>query len=71
MTLDWDAVQARLDEYQQLTRESVGDDLGLLETALFLEESLGMTLCDEEIIPENLGTIEAVRDFVSRRHGSA
>jgi hypothetical protein len=71
VTRDWNAIQARLDEYRQLTREPGGDDLHLLETALFLEESLGMTLSDDDIIPQNLGTLEALRGFVALRHGRA
>lgn len=67
MTLDKAATDARLEEYRQVRPDPGRSDLALLETALFLEEALGLRLCDDEIVPENLGSYEAIRRFLAAR----
>ena len=54
VTLDKAATDSRLEEYRRVRPDPGGDDLALLETSLFLEEALGIRLCNDEIIPENL-----------------
>lgn len=48
------------------------DSTGVLELVAFLEEVYGITVEDEELIPENLDSIEKVAAYVSRkRNGTA
>jgi acyl carrier protein len=60
-------VDARIEEYREVRPVPGEDALALLETALFLEEALDIRLTDDEIVPENLATIEAIRRFLAKR----
>ena len=43
------------------------DSTGILEVITFLEESYEITIEDEEMIPENLDSVENVARFVSTK----
>jgi hypothetical protein len=60
---------ARLEEYRRVKPDPGRDELALLETALFVEEALGIRLRDDEIVAGNLGTFESIRRFVAARQG--
>jgi acyl carrier protein len=45
------------------------DSTGLLELLAFIEESWGVPVDDDEIIPENLDSIDLVAAFVARKQG--
>jgi acyl carrier protein len=60
-------IAERLREYATLGREPEGDELVLLELALFLEETFGIRLCDAEIAVETLGSPERVEQFIAAK----
>jgi acyl carrier protein len=43
------------------------DSMRVLELILFLEERYEITLADEEVVPENLDSIESLKSFVERK----
>ena len=45
------------------------DSTGILEIIQFIEETFGITVADEELIPENLDSIENLANFVGRKLG--
>lgn len=45
------------------------DSTGFLEIITFVEERFGIEIADEEVIPENLGTLRKVSEFVARKVG--
>ena len=45
------------------------DSTGVLEMVSYLEETFGITVEDEEIIPENLDTVELIVAYVERKGG--
>ncbi|UCF14789.1 MAG: acyl carrier protein [Phycisphaerales bacterium] len=47
--------------------EGIIDSTGILELVLFLEESLGITVEDHELVPENMDTLQNVSAFVDRK----
>lgn len=53
-----------------LIDEGILDSTGVLEMVLFVEEQLGVTVADDEVLPQNFGSIDALTDFVSRRLGN-
>jgi acyl carrier protein len=67
VTLNQAVIDARLEEYRRVRPDPGRDELTLLETALFLEEALGIRISDEEIVHENLGTFEAIKRFTLTR----
>ncbi len=50
-----------------LFREHVLDSFGLLALATFIEERFGLTVQDDDMVPENFGTIGSIADFVRSR----
>jgi len=47
--------------------EGIMDSTGALELVTFLEETYGITVEDEELIPENLDTINNIAEFLQRK----
>lgn len=43
------------------------DSTGLLELIAFIERTYGIRLADEELVPENLDSLERIGRFLSRR----
>jgi acyl carrier protein len=43
------------------------DSLGILDLVNFLEQNLGITLSDEELVPDNFLTIERLSAFVQSK----
>jgi acyl carrier protein len=43
------------------------DSTGFLELILFLEETWGVTVEDDEVIPENLDSLDAVQAYMVRK----
>jgi acyl carrier protein len=60
-----------LGDDDDLLERAVIDSTGVLEVVHFLEETYGIRLDDSEILPENLGSIQRIADFVGRRTAPA
>lgn len=45
------------------------DSTGILEVVMFLEEQYGIKVADDELVPENLDSIERIARFVARKQG--
>jgi hypothetical protein len=52
-----------------LSRNRPDAELDLLEAALYLEDCLGITLRDHEIVAANLGDAEAMKRFALAKLG--
>ncbi len=63
-------VNARIEEYRRIRPDAGSDGPSLAEAALFVEEVFGLTLTDDEIIPDNLGSIDALEQFVLGKLGT-
>ena len=53
--IDWD---------DSLLGRGIVDSTGMLEVILFMEEQLGVKIKDEEMLPENLDSINKIARFV-------
>ena len=58
---------ATLGDEDDLIDSGVVDSLGIFQLIAFLEERFGIKIGDEEITPENFGTIAAIDRLVSAR----
>lgn len=45
------------------------DSTGMLEVILFLEETFGIKVADDEMIPENLDSVNRIAAYVARKKG--
>jgi acyl carrier protein len=43
------------------------DSTGMLELVAFLEESFGVRVEDEELVPENLDSVDRLAGFITRK----
>jgi len=50
-----------------LLESGIVDSTGILELLAFLEESYGITIEDEELVPSNLDSVNNVVSFVTRK----
>ena len=50
-----------------LLEKGIIDSTGVLELVGFIEETYGIKVKDEELIPENLDSIANVADFIRRK----
>jgi acyl carrier protein len=62
---------SELDREESLIGAGVIDSTGVLEVIGFVEETYGVQIADEEVLPENLDSIAAIGRFVSGKLGSA
>jgi len=59
--------RTHLDDDDDLIDSGVVDSLGIFQLVAFLEESFGIAIGDEEITPENFGSITAIERLVAAR----
>jgi len=56
-----------LKENTSFLEEGIIDSTGILELIAFLEETYGLTIRDEEYVPENFDTLGNVARFLERK----
>jgi len=61
------ARQRALSTSDPLLEGGIIDSLGILNLVGFLEEEFQMTVADDDLVPENFGTIEQIAEFVEGR----
>lgn len=59
--------QTKIDPDESLISSGVLDSLALLRLIAFLEEQLGITVEDSEVIPENFESINEIKAFIDRK----
>jgi acyl carrier protein len=61
------AKSRKLEDSSRLLEEGVLDSLGVLELVNHLQEELGIPIDDEELVPENFASIDAIAAFVEAK----
>jgi acyl carrier protein len=56
-----------LTESGSLLEMNIIDSTGVLELVSFLEENFNITIEDDELVPENLDTIDRMANFINRK----
>lgn len=59
-----------LSDDTQFLESGIMDSTGVLELVTFIEDSFGITVADEDLIPENLDSIARAAAFVERKRGA-
>jgi len=54
-----------------LLERGIVDSTGMLEIVMFIEEQLGVQMMDEEMIPENLDSVNKIATFVECKRQAA
>jgi len=60
-------VDTKLNSDTSLLETGVIDSTGVLEVIGFIEETFGIAVDDEEMLPENLDSIEGISKYVIRK----
>ena len=60
---------ASFDDASSFLDRGIIDSTGVLELVAFVEGEYGLAVADEEIIPANFDSIDALAAFVARRKG--
>lgn len=59
-----------LDDAVSFLENGIVDSTGMLEVIEFLEESFALTVEDDELVPENLDSIDNLTRFVERKRSA-
>ena len=65
------ADEASVTNRSSLLEQGVVDSTGVLEIISFIETTCGVTVEDDEMLPENLGSIDCIARFVLRKQAAA
>lgn len=65
--LGWPGERDSLDESTRVLDGDVIDSMGVYELATFLEQQYGIEILDEEVLPENFGSISALARLVDAK----
>jgi len=57
----------QLGEATSFLEEGIIDSTGILELIMFLEETYSLKIEDDELIPDNLDTLQNVTNFIERK----
>jgi acyl carrier protein len=57
----------RFEDSDSFFDHSIIDSIGILQLVTFLQDTYGITVEDEELIPQNLDSIDAVSAFLCRK----
>ena len=63
-------IEDDLSSSQSLLESGVIDLTGVMELVLFLEQTFQIEVADEDLVPENLDTIDNISRFVNRKLAS-
>jgi acyl carrier protein len=56
-----------LDVNESLIEGGIIDSLGVVEIVEYIEKAFGITVGEEDLVPENFDTLAAIQTFISRR----
>ena len=62
--------ESALGNSDSLMQKGVVDSTGILELIMHLEESYAIKVQDEEMLPSNLDSVDAIAAFVTSKRGS-
>lgn len=57
----------RLSDTTSFLHSGILDSTGILKLVAFLEESFGVTVQDDELVPDNLDTLRNIKRFLARK----
>ena len=58
----------RLEDATSLLDAGIIDSTGVLEIVAFLEEQFKITVNDEELLPENLDSVNAIAGYIEKKN---
>ena len=62
--------QSALNSEDSFLEKGILDSTGILEVIYFIEDEFGISVEDEEMIPENLDSVSRITAFVGRKQSA-
>lgn len=62
---------SQLKDDESLLDRGIIDSTGVLELVWFLDETFGVKVADEELLPENLDSVNRIVAFIERKRQNA
>lgn len=59
--------ESKLKNHDSLLEQGIMDSTGVLELVAFLESHFGIKVADEELVPDNLDSVDRIVAFVGRK----
>lgn len=56
-----------LKQETSFTEEGIIDSTGILELVFFLEETFSISVEDDELVPENMDSLQSIAGFIDRK----
>ena len=63
--------QSQLNSGDSFLDKGIIDSTGILEVIMFLDEEFGVTVEDDEMVPENLDSVDNLVKFIGSKQGRA
>lgn len=60
-----------MNEDVSLLQRGIIDSTGVLELVSFVQEQYGITVTDDELVPDNFDSINKIADFISQKRKNA
>ena len=60
-----------LNDHDSFLEKGIIDSTGVLELVDYIEETFGIKIDDEELIPDNLDSLDKLKNFISKKVGYA
>lgn len=57
----------KLNDNDSFFRKGIIDSTGILELVSFMEEAFGIKIKDEELVPDNLDSVNKAADFIASK----
>lgn len=61
----------RVKDPDELLESGIVDSLGILDLVAFLESDFGLSISDEDLMPENFRSIDSMTAFTEQKSGAA
>ena len=62
--------QSALSNNDSFLQKGIIESMGILEVIFFLEEELGVIVEDEEMLPENLDSVDKIVAFINAKNAT-
>jgi len=63
--------ESALQDNDSFLNQGIIDSTGVLEIILFIEETFGIKVYDDEMLPANLDSVDNLTDFINRKQAVA
>lgn len=63
--------EGKLNNSDSFLEDGIVDSTGILELLMFVEETFGVEVADEEVLPDNFDSVDQLAHYIRRKTGIA